>query len=134
LLHHFVAQQPWWDDPNARFLFEIDLLNQPYMYSNTPFSAGGYAFATVNLIDETDRNYIVEVPEAQLPLLHEFMPLGGDTRDSSTIRLIDHKQLQHPYIESQGLTHNANYCHGRLIRMSSVLPRWLAVSIADVLA
>lgn len=44
LLEQYVKTQPWWSDPECQFVFELDLLARPYIYSTTEFEPKAYAF------------------------------------------------------------------------------------------
>ena len=73
LLLEFFATQPWWQDETAQYLFEIDQLNLPYVYSNSVMQPEALALKHVQLLSVTADGYLVQVKEGSVPLLHEMM-------------------------------------------------------------
>ncbi len=124
LLLAFVTTQPWWRNPEAQFLFEVDLLNQPYFYLNTPFGVESSLFRHIKLKASAIRSYRVELPEAYLALFQQFAPAQPTTAPGNRQINIDHKRLQYPFMAGRSLDHAADYCHGMLLRMQSILPKW----------
>lgn len=129
LLCRFAASQQWWDDPMARTLFETDLLNRPYVYSNTPFKRSDYPFRHLRILGTGPRSYSVEAPAECVPHLREFVGVndGGASRPAF---LVDHRKMQYPYMKSQSLDHNAGNCHGMIIRIEHILPVWKGLDAA----
>ncbi len=124
-LREFAEAQPWWEDATARGLFEIDLLNRPYVYSSTPLEEFDRPFETIVVGDAVGRGRIVELgPEWHEALVASVKvdpaPQGG------TSFLVDHKRLQYPYMSGQSVDHNANYCHGMIEKIENISPFWRA--------
>jgi hypothetical protein len=123
LVHRFVASQPWWSEPDARALYEVDLLNRPYVYSSTPVEPKAYPFEFLKVAAVEGRSYVVELSERTLSLLEEVgggVPGGGTT----PVVRVSHDRLQYPYMRSQSLDHNAGYCHGMILRVQNITPTW----------
>ena len=121
----FVRQQQWWDDSMARSLFEVDLINKPYVYSNTPFKPKRYAFEKLQVGVAEAQSYTVKVPEECLPYLSELIGPSDDEEGQSTTFRVNHKRTQYPYMKAQSLEHNAAYCHGMVIRIEHMAPVWV---------
>ncbi len=126
LLREFVTSQEWWDDPTVRGLFEIDLLNKPHVYDDTPLELKEHSFEQVKLNDVAARSYYVEVPEKLLSRVHSSRSViaGNDNEELAATFEVNHKRLQYPHMKSQGLEHNAVLCHGMVLRIETILPIW----------
>ncbi|HEX2208299.1 MAG TPA: radical SAM protein [Longimicrobium sp.] len=129
LVHRFVRTQPWWSEPDARALYELDLVNRPYVYSSTPVRAKGYPFEFLTVLAEEERGYLVELSPRALSLLAEFRDDLPDGGTNPALR-VDHDRLQYPYMRSQSLDHNAGYCHGMILRVQNIAPLWTAAAPA----
>lgn len=130
-VRRLVTSQPWWDDPQARLRYEIDLLNWPYVYSNSPQDPLDHAFEVLRLRDRGRRHYEVEVPVECLPVLAENVrledsaPANGGRKAGGTVLLrVDHKRLQYPFMPTQSLDHNGGYCHGMIEKIENIMPVW----------
>lgn len=126
-LVEFAATQPWWDDPAARMLFEIDLLNRPYVYSNTPLEAYDYPFEAVQLLEAGPHRYTVRIPSDRRELFAAAIGLEPAGLIAETF-IVDHKRLQYPYMAKQSLDHNSNYCFGMIEKIQNIIPEWRAHS------
>jgi hypothetical protein len=126
-LTEFARQQPWWADPMARALFEIDLINRPYVYSNTPLETFTYPFEAIRLGPASGRQHVVEVdPQLHGALRTVARLVPHETSGSSLV--VDHKRRQYPYMAAQSIDHNANYCHGMIEKVKNIVPLWRAIS------
>lgn len=126
-LSEFARQQPWWSDPMARALFEIDLVNRPYVYSNTPLEAFTYPFTSLRLGAIRGRGQEVEIG----PELHDALRTVArlEPPEPPEFRfLVDHKRRQYPYMAAQPIDHNANYCHGMIEKVKNIVPLWKAAA------
>jgi len=128
-VRRFVTSQPWWQDPQARLRYEIDLLNWPYVYSNSPQDPLDHDFEFLTVRDRGRRHYTVEVPASHLPLLAESIRLeetaaADTTRDGALLIRVDHKRLQYPFMPTQTLDHNGSYCHGMIEKIENITPVW----------
>jgi B12 binding domain len=123
----FAAAQPWWQDPRARLRAEIDLLNWPYVYSNSPQDPLDYPFEFLRIRDRGRRHYTVEVPAEHLGVLAANVRVEGATpalAGQAVLIQVDHKRQQYPYMPTQTLDHNAGYCHGMIDKIESIMPIW----------
>jgi hypothetical protein len=134
-MQRFVVGQPWWDDPQARLRYEIDLVNRPYVYSNTPLDPLEYPFEALRLHGLGSRHYTIEVPAEYLPVLAANVRVdglpseetGGRPGDFVALR-VDHKRRQYPFMASQSMDHNGSYCHGMIERIENITPAWRVLS------
>ena len=129
LWYRFCASRPWWQDENVRTLFEIDHLNKPYLYRDTPMSAPPRAFAQVEVVETTPREYIVDLPKKYASLVQKFVRL---TRPELAVprpsRLqVRHPPIPYPYNPNKSEEDNADYCSGMITRVASILPAWSSV-------
>lgn len=124
-LTEFAAAQPWWSDDTARGLFEIDLVNRPYVYSSTPIEKHAHDFEVLTVHAVAKRGYRVELS----PAWHEALATAvrlDEIPPSGPVFEVDHKRLQYPYMAGQTLDHNANYCHGMIEKIENIAPIWRA--------
>jgi hypothetical protein len=121
-LREFAHRQDWWTDETARALFELDLLNRPYIYSNTPRDFFGYPFTTVDA-HTTARGYLVRLRRPPGPELLRHLRIADDADLGSEI-LVDHRRRQFAHMTDQPMEHNANYCHGMIEKVENILPAW----------
>ncbi|SRR6266404_4917751 len=124
LLIQFIASQEWWDDTTVQGLFEIDLVNKPYVYSNTPLEEKQHNFRYLKVNDVIARSYFLEVPDELLSQLRTSVLMNDDNEVTGCVFEVNHKRMQYPYMKSQSLDHNAGYCHGMIIRIEHILPVW----------
>lgn len=123
LLYRFVRSQPWWNEPAARVLFELDMLSRPFVYSNTPFEVPAIEFERVRVLDVSDRRFAAELRAADVGLVEKHAMFGvvEDDPDAGLL-LLDHKRGQRPFHARQSEQHNANYCNGVIMRVDSIMP------------
>ncbi|MEE1745565.1 MULTISPECIES: B12-binding domain-containing radical SAM protein [unclassified Streptomyces] len=135
ILADFVTAQDWWADPMARQAFEIDLLARAYVYRE-PVRTPDYAFTETVLRDQPHaQGFMAEVSAELLRLLVGREMLQADAVDAERVTLhIDHRGRQKmPYMPQRSLEHNANYCHGMVLRSREILPN-IQVESAGALA
>jgi hypothetical protein len=109
----------------VRALFEIDLVNRPYVYSSTPLDDLDYPFEELRVVERGPRSYRVELDDRWLPALRRSVRLEGAGRSGTYV--VDHKRMQYPFMAAQSLDHNANYCHGMIEKVENIVPVWRAV-------
>lgn len=126
-VRRFVRKQTWWPDAAVQALFEIDLLNRPYIYSNTPMDPLDGSLRTVELRTVGTRSYTVRVPAENMTTLADT---GVEARSADGIFLVDHKRLQYPFMKAQSLDHNGSYCHGMIEKAENIMPVWRPASAA----
>jgi hypothetical protein len=122
-LREFVAAQPWWSDPTARALFEVDLLNRPYIYSSTPLEEFDSPFETVVVTAGSGRSRTVELDPSWHEELRRSVRLDPLVPQGPRF-VVDYKRLQYPYMAGQSIDHNANYCHGMIEKIENIAPLW----------
>lgn len=125
----FVQGPDWWNDETVRALFEIDLVNRPYMYSNTPMDENPDGFQTMRLIDGGARSYTVQVPAEYIPHLTDSVKV--QTVADHGVFVVDHKRLQYPFMPTQSRDHSGSYCHGMIEKAGNITASWQP---SDVLA
>ena len=124
-LRRFVQSQDWWDDDKVRALFEIDILNRPYMYSNTPLDAPP-DFDALRLLDSGTRSYTVQVPTQHIAELVDTVQI--QTMPADGVFVVDHKRLQYPFMPTQSRDHSGSYCHGMIEKVGNITPFWRSAS------
>lgn len=121
-LYRFVSKQTFWSDHRARFLFEIDMLAKPYVYSNTPVEPPAFTTEFVKVLDVPNRGFLLEIPEVFSPLVEGDIGFRGN--GESKVFCLDHKRSQLPFRTSQTREENASYCSGSVMRIADILPKW----------
>jgi hypothetical protein len=132
LLKQFVKTQDFWSDPLARFFFEVDLINRPYIYRNTQIVAKRHLFANLRVINVMENGYVVEIPTEYLKYLgdHLSYPLK---KDEAVKRFeLNHRRSQLPFMRSKPLNEHFLYCHDMSLRMSALLPVWREMAPTSV--
>lgn len=125
-VRRFVQEQEWWDDATVRALFEIDIVNRPYMYSNTPMDVPAEGFKALRLLDRGPRSYTVQVPERYMTDLADAVQIQQMSADG--VFVVDHKRLQYPFMPTQSRDHSGSYCHGMIEKVGNITPMWLPAS------
>jgi len=118
LLFEFASQQSWWEDDDARFLFELDLLTKIYLYSNTPITNYNSRLKFIEITEINDRTTVAQVPERFLKHLN-----SDEVHNDGEISL-NHSRGQFPFNESQSAEENAQYCIGRIHMIRAHVPLW----------
>jgi B12 binding domain len=121
LLAGFVASQPFWSDPNARALFELDLLARPYVYREKP-SLPAYEFTELHV--EQRGNGAVEVsgPPIVAETLAALEELTAPAAGPLVLRHPFRRKM--PFHPDQPLQDNLAYCDGMTIQLRSIVPEW----------
>ena len=127
VLVDYVTSQEWWSDSLARQAFEMDLLARPYIYRE-PVRVPDYEFteSVVHGLGDAE-SFIVEVSAELARLLTAREMLDADVRGDGvsgrvTLRVNHHARQKMPYMPQRSLEHNANYCHGTVLRFREILP------------
>ncbi|MGV9316241.1 B12-binding domain-containing radical SAM protein [Streptomyces sp. NPDC003691] len=127
VLADYVTSQEWWSDPMARQAFEMDLIARPYIYRE-PVSVPDYGFEEITVRGLGDaETFVVEVSAELARLLtdREMLEAGaqGDPVSGRVVLRVNHHARQKmPYMPQRSLEHNANYCHGTVLRFREILP------------
>ncbi|MFO0756781.1 MAG: cobalamin-dependent protein [Byssovorax sp.] len=123
LLVQFVKSQDFWADPVARFFFEVDLVNRPYVYRNTKIVPKKHKLEKLKVLSVTPSSYMVEVPAEHLPALREY--LGMPESESRVTRFeVSYRRSQMPFMPNKSLGEHYSYCQDVSQRMGSLLPVW----------
>ncbi|MET9559637.1 B12-binding domain-containing radical SAM protein [Streptomyces tauricus] len=127
LLVDYVTAQEWWSDPMARQAFEMDLIARPYIYRE-PVRVPEYEFTEIVVHGLGDpETFLVEVSAELAALLADREMLDADVLgDAFTervmLRVNHHARQKMRYMPQRSLEHNANYCHGTVLRFREILP------------
>lgn len=127
-LLEFAESQPWWSDAGARFCFEVDLLNRPYVYRDTPIAPKRYAFEFLK-VETLSTGYLVDVPAAQAPLLAEVLETMS-FRPALTHRYeINHRREQMPFMPHKSAKDLYGYCQSMMYKGRGFLGLWADRSV-----
>lgn len=127
VLADYVTSQEWWSDPMARQAFEMDLIARPYIYRES-VRVPDYGFTEIIVHGLGDaESFIVEVSAELARLLTEREMLDANVQGDAvsgrvTLRVNHHARQKMPYMPQRSLEHNANYCHGTVLRFREILP------------
>jgi len=90
-VNNFVTSQEWWGDEDAQMLYEIDLLNKPYIYENTPIKRKKHTFRYLKIHDIDYSGYVVEVPHKALSYMFRIGLINTQDRKWNNIFHVKHK-------------------------------------------
>lgn len=123
LVYSFISSHPAFQDENVRFLYEIDQILMPYVYTSTPVKLPPTSFEFIHVTQAGTHAWELTVPERFQELFLKAVPSARGTAESQgAIYRVNHSRFQYPYMKSHGLEHNAGYCHGMMIRIDSIVP------------
>ncbi|MHA6323676.1 cobalamin-dependent protein [Roseivivax sp. CAU 1753] len=125
MLARFARSQDWWQDKEARVLFEIDCIGVPFVYSNTDFAPESLADIGLEhlAIRETgDRTIRVSVDRQDRGLAARAV--FGDERAFSGTFDIDYKAEHFPFMAAKPMRENYTYVYGIIHRASVIAPTW----------
>jgi len=128
LIEQFAKAQGFWDDPLARFFFEIDLINRPYIYNNTPITAKRHHFEHLRALNVTANGYIVDIPTEYLEHLRDH--IGNPLREGAAVSRfeVNHRRSQLPFMRSKSLHEHFIYCQDMSQRVTAFLPVWREIT------
>lgn len=124
LLAEFVARQPFWSDPDARAMFELDLLARPYIYREQP-RVPGYSFERLQVVQRDKRSIEVTVPATVAELLTELDLAGQAVSETLLLRHPTRRKL--PYLSDRTLEDNISYCQGMTLHLREMLAEWTPI-------
>jgi radical SAM superfamily enzyme YgiQ (UPF0313 family) len=126
-LSGFAEAQPWWNLEEARALFELDLLELPYVYSPNQIHGPRYGWKHLRLERSLSSDLAVMFPEGHLSLLENSLSgkPAGIRRYGVT-----YKKQQFPFMPSKSIDENAAYCHGMIQRLAAMKPSWRPLGAA----
>lgn len=125
LIEGFVRRQDFWRDPLAQCMFEIDMMNRPYIYYNTPIRPKRLQCRHLS-VDTGETGYVVRMPSEYARLIREYMNMqGGDL--SATGFEVDHRQSQLPFMPRKSQHEHFMYCQDMSQRIRDIVPVWRPV-------
>jgi radical SAM superfamily enzyme YgiQ (UPF0313 family) len=128
LLCHFVSSEGWLVDDTARAAFELDLLARPYVYLE-PASLPKYEFAELHLVNHNSDGYKVRVPAEILALASTDGRFIIDMPADRVLLTISHGSGNKlPCSAGRELAQCSYYCHGMMLRVREMLPRWTCLA------
>jgi radical SAM superfamily enzyme YgiQ (UPF0313 family) len=120
-LLEFVRTLPWWAESEVRFLFELDLLNRPHVYLNTPI-LNNKNLELIRILSVEKHGYTVELPSAHVELARKFLEL--DFGEGRTYARINYHTNQWPYMPKRPQEVTYSYCQDRAHKIRNILPIW----------
>ncbi len=132
LLESFITAQDFWRDPMVQFLFELDLINRPYVYQNTRIAPKRHQFKHMN-VSTTPDGYVVEIPSEHLECLHANVVIQGDDKPGNRFEL-KHRRSPLPFMPGKSLNEHYMYCQDASQRMRGLMPIWQKLSIETAAA
>jgi putative methyltransferase len=119
LLVEFVRSRGWLDDVQVKIRLELDLLNRPYVFSNTPIQRQNLQLLSV--VWTNGKKRLVRIPPAHRRLVGALLGLG-ELEDGYVT--VDYSKSQMPFMQGKSLDDNLSYCQDRLLKMKALLPTW----------
>ncbi|MGH9349856.1 MAG: B12-binding domain-containing radical SAM protein [Vicinamibacterales bacterium] len=130
LIEDFVVAQDFWGDEMTRVCFEVDLLNRPYIYSNTPVVAKRHRFEQLANVTVLDRSYFVDLPPKYIDAVCELMKAETGHRPSNRFE-VSHQRAQIPLMRGKSLREHFMYCQDMSQRVRTLVPVWQPADLAD---
>lgn len=127
MVSSFARAQPWWQEKRLRATVELDLINAPYIYSNTPLEVPGHMGEFVEASPRGGRELDVQLTEEVSELLKELLPPAKICGEPNLRFRVSHKAERLPFGKQRTRRHNANYCHGMIQRSNRLMPVWHAL-------
>lgn len=122
----FVRMQELWRHEEARMLFEVDLVNCPYVYANTPFEPAPRELLPLTYVEVTElseRRARVRVHPELLELVRHYVPETSE----GTEHELAYQCEQFPFMKAKPMRENYTYVYGMIHRTSVICPAWRAV-------
>lgn len=94
LLHQFLSEQLWWEDENARLLFELDRLMKPCLFKDTPLREQFMEFEFIEVLKPSARVYTINFPNKFLSLIPSVAVENAGVDGGSSRFHISHNQGQ----------------------------------------
>jgi radical SAM superfamily enzyme YgiQ (UPF0313 family) len=127
LVTRFAESQPWWSEKDLRAAVEIDLVNAPCIYSNTPLEVPQHPWEFVGVSGANGRDLNVELDARATELLSQLLHPAKLSGEPKRQFRITHKGERLPFSKQRTVRHNANYCHGMIQRSNQIMPTWQAL-------
>ena len=125
LLSDFMQSLDCWEDDQVKFLFELDLLNRPHVYRNTPITDRRDKMNLTRIISIERGGYVVEMPPEYYEKAHDL--LGFENGAGPSRLRVNYRTSQLPYMKAKSLDDNYAYCQDKLHKMASIMPTWSVV-------
>jgi hypothetical protein len=123
LLERFLAAQDFWADPIVRLLFEVDLINRPYVYRNTPIVEKQHVFTMLSPRVTEGGGYIVDIPAGYTEELRRYAGVTSEGPGPHRF-VVTHRRTQMSFSDRKSLDEHYVYCFERSQRMRDLLPEW----------
>jgi len=135
-LYQFVSEQEWWTDPAARVLFEVDVLNTPFLYSSPPRGDANRFVSHLhylNLVEMGPTRCVIRVSSeyhdlvsgyVELNMLEGGLGIGG-------LFAVNYVNNQIPFMPSWTTEQIGNHGQGRIQSNRSLMPRWVELDVVD---
>ena len=123
-LAEFVKTQSFWNDEGAQFFFEVDLINRPYIYRNTPIVPKRHAFAHLKVLATLADGYQVELPATYGGQFRHYFNLSAAGPDAGGRYTVSHRRAQLPFMPKKSLHEHLIYCQDMAHRMKTLVPVW----------
>ncbi len=135
-LYEFVSSQEWWADPVAQVLFEVDVLNTPFLYSSPPRGNASHFMSHLNhlnLMEIGSKRSVVHVDEEFRDLVasHIDIDILSDGPGGGDLYEINYVTNQIPFMPSWTTEQIGNHGQGRIQSNRSLMPKWAELAAVD---
>ena len=122
-IYEYVSSQDWWADEIAQLMFELDMLEMPYMYSDSAIEQPVYEFRHLRGLELAPDGYKVELPTAQMPTLRRV--LGKRALFASSQVLVNHRHSKGAQLPAEAMDKDpGTYCMLYSLTSSQLVPDW----------
>ena len=122
LLLGYMRSLACWADESVRFFFELDLLNRPHVYRNTPVLDKAGGLEMIRILSVEKDGYVVQLPSEYHQRASEALRYENGS-PQHRVR-IKYRSSQLPFMRAKTLDDNYAYCQDKLHKMASILPAW----------
>jgi len=120
-LFQFASSRPWWDDREARFYFEADILNRAHLYLGET-TGKSIDFNHIEILEMLPHGYVAKIPASYVGALNKM--LGPKSSLMSDRIWINHEQSQTVYNENASLEEKLGAGFRMTMFNQSYLPVW----------
>ena len=124
LLRDFVTGQPFWSDPDARAMFELDLVARPYVYREGS-TLPDHEFTELRVDLRDDGAVEIDGPAAITDVLRA-LDVAPDLGDGPVLMRHPFRRKL-PFRAGQPLDDNIAYCQGMTVHLRMMLPEFSSV-------
>jgi radical SAM superfamily enzyme YgiQ (UPF0313 family) len=122
-LYKFVSTSGLVDDKQAMLCFEVDILNRPYVYLNTPTEPIGVPFECLVVLEKLKEGYRVQVPIEYWSILEVLVDQHLIKGEIGDIVTVDHRQADLSFYKGRD-KHNWVLAHSSILRVGRLMPVW----------